>query len=87
MIVVDDPTGRLPRIEKIWAFVSVDDDGDEGLVAANVNGSWMPLLAADEKRVDSLREMAALIGKETGKRIVLARFETRVDQEVIGGEP
>lgn len=58
-IIIDDRDNHL-KIESIWAFVSVDDDGNEGVCAAQLMGpgSLMPLIAADPARLDSLRPIA-----------------------------
>lgn len=83
-VVIDDPAeGRLPRIKSLWAFVSIDNDGDEGVCAAMLGDIAVPLIAADEKRLKSLRPLAEEIAARTSKKIVLARFTERVDEEVI----
>ena len=85
-LLIDDPKERLPRVTALWGFFSVDANGDEGLVAAHIGGSWMPLIAADEKRLESLRELAERVAKESGKRIVVAKFTRRIDEETIWSE-
>lgn len=81
MIVNDKKT--LLRIDELWAFVAQDRDG-EGLPAFMLdNGMWMPLVAADRERVDSLRERAKQIARESGNKITLCRFSVREEIEVI----
>ena len=65
-----DPPNVLPRIERIWAFLSVDAAGNEGLCAAPLGGlGLVPLIAADEARLESLRPIAVYLAARTGKRI------------------
>jgi hypothetical protein len=80
------PLNTMPRIERIWAWLSVDAAGNEGVLAGpSPFGGLMPLIAADEARLESLRPMARAIAAGAKMRIVLARFETRADLELIDG--
>lgn len=70
------------KITKLWAFIAVDpNDGDEGLPAMNVKGQWIPMVAADEKRIESLRELAAEMAKSSGSKIRLVRFDNATELE------
>ena len=84
-MIVDDPPG-MPRILQLFAFLAVGDDGDEGVIAGIMHGAWVPLVGADMARIDSLRRMAEQVARETGKRIVLAKFSAREDVEHFGGK-
>jgi hypothetical protein len=43
------------RIESLYAFVVVDDDGSEGVAGRLMpNGTWMPFIGADMERVEQL---------------------------------
>jgi hypothetical protein len=77
-----DPGNYLERIEHVWAFLSVDDGG-EGVCAAPMGGLGMvPLIAADEARLESLKPIAAHIAKMFGKPVRLVKFTTREEVEV-----
>jgi hypothetical protein len=66
------------RVDEIFAFVSEDADGDEGICAfVGEGGMWMPMVCADMARVDSLRPMAKAIRQKTGMKIKLVRFSKR----------
>ena len=70
----------MPKIEVIYAFISIDKGPeDEGIVAALMGDKWMPLVGADMDRVESLRPLAMEVSRATGKRIVLAKFMARED--------
>ncbi len=91
MTIPPDPTvlkppNTLPRIDALWAFVSVDEDGNEGLCAMSLPG-WpgpMPLIAADEARLRSLIPMAERLAAATKTRIRLIKLTTREELLAIG---
>lgn len=66
------------KIHEVWAFVCLDDglgDGDEGIPAMSANGMAMPLIASDQARLESLKEMLKTIQEHTGVRpMELRRF-------------
>jgi hypothetical protein len=71
------------RIERLFAFVAEDESG-EGLTGFwDPASGWMPMVAADEARVESLRQMAERIATESGKPIRLLRFDVRTEVETI----
>jgi len=61
-------------ITELFAFCSVDEGG-EGVIAHSVNGVTMPLIGADQTRVDSLIDLVINISKMTGTKIVLKKFK------------
>jgi hypothetical protein len=78
-----DPGNYLGRIEHLWAFLS-SDEGGEGVCAAPIGGlGAMPLIAADEARLKSIRHYAQHIASVFGKPVRLAKFTTREDIEIL----
>lgn len=69
-------------IEEMYAFISKDSDGSEGVIAMKVGDTFFPLVGADMERMDSLRNTAFNIGKITNKPIRLLKFKL-VSYEVI----
>ena len=71
------------RIKSIWAFIATNpEDDSEGIPAALMSGTWMPLMAADEDRVASLRPIARdLVSR--GAKIRLVRFDTMVELDEV----
>ena len=68
----------MPQISELFAFIAEDSGpDDEGVTAFLSGGTWLPMIAADRARVDSLRPMAEAIAKSTGQKIHLVRFSTR----------
>jgi hypothetical protein len=73
------------RIDAVWMAVSVDENGDEGVCAVNVNGSWMPLLAADEARLPFVIQQATDIAAATQQLIRIVRLTVREEIKTIDG--
>jgi hypothetical protein len=77
--------GNHLKIDAIWAFISVDEKGDEGLCAAPMPGTNMtvPLIAANPERLKSLIPIAEMLARNTGMTIKLIRLGTREEVRVI----
>lgn len=77
------PPNYLGRIDHIWAFLSVDDGG-EGICAAPLGHGMLtvPMIAADKRRLDSLKPIARKMANIFHKPVRLAKFATREDVEI-----
>lgn len=86
--VVHTPKNEMPRIDCIWAFLSVDEaDGNEGLCAATLTGIGpTPLIAADERRLKIITPIAEHLARTTGKVIRLVKFHNREVIKQFGGQ-
>lgn len=74
----------MPRIDEMYAFVSLDANGDEGVCAHfSPSYGWMPLVGGDMSRVESIRPLAVNIAKQSGMKITLVKFTGRTEVEVI----
>lgn len=66
------------RIRELWVFVSIDDDGDEGVIAAPFGGAFgniaMPLIAADETRRAELEAVARAVVHVKGGTFECRKF-------------
>ena len=83
---VDDvhvPPNTLLRIDALYAFVSVDAAGNEGLCAAPMGGITMPLITADEARLPRLMSIAEHLANRSGLRLRLIRLHQREELRVI----
>lgn len=81
-VAVDIPN-TLQRIDRVWMWVSVDEGG-EGVCAAPMKGiGTVPLLAADEARLASIRPIAERIAQIFQKPVRLVQFSERRELEVI----
>ncbi|WP_457298667.1 hypothetical protein [Phyllobacterium sp. P5_D12] len=74
------------RIESVWMALSVDDDGTEGVCGVMLpSGMWMPLLAADEKRLPFILEQAEMVAVSQQRLIRIVKLTTREEYKVIDG--
>lgn len=86
MPVILAPANTMPRIDRVWVYLSVDSDGNEGMCATWLpNGMPLPLIAADQERLISLTPIAEDLAKATGMKIVLVEFTGRVELRTIAG--
>lgn len=68
------------RINEIHAFISEDENGEEGICAFSSNGMMMPMICADKKRLDQCRPLAEDLARH-GHKIKLVKFTERVEVE------
>lgn len=73
----------LPRIDSIWAVVSVDDDGTEGLCGILTQTGWLPLIVANEKNLPDIRAEAIKIAKRDQRLVRIVRLHQREELELI----
>jgi hypothetical protein len=69
-----------PRIiDSIWAFLSIDDDGNESVIAAPLMGpgSCVPLISSDQHRLENFTVIAEAIARDTGRTVHLVKFTSR----------
>jgi len=64
------------KIEKIWACLTTTDQG-EGICAVKLQGSWMPLVAGDLRKLQAILEMAEEMAKDLGLTIHVTEFSQR----------
>ena len=80
------------KIETVYAFISVDKDGNEGICgfgSTNDQGgiNWTPMVGADLARVEQLRPIVQKIADHSGKTVKLVHFQQRVEVEEIKAQP
>lgn len=66
-------------ISTVTAFVSVDKDGNEGVIGMMSSMGWVPFVCADEKRIASLYPHAKELSKASGIPFKVLQFSTRTD--------
>jgi hypothetical protein len=71
------------RIEALHAWVTVGEDGDEGIIAFQSSMGWLPMISADRIRMEQLRPIAEEQAKTLPNPIKLVRFGTREEIEVL----
>ena len=78
--------GQL-RINEMFAFIVVDDDGTEGIPAYHNADTGMiyPLVGADMARAKSLMPLVIDISVSMGRTVTLVKFTNRIELEHIEG--
>lgn len=68
------------KINHLWAYISEDASG-EGLCGFQDpnTGNWLPMVAADEARLNNLRPFAKQIEKVTKRKVKIVKFTQRED--------
>lgn len=69
------------KAKQVWVFLS-DYDGVEGPVTVNLGGAVIPLMTTRKENMQFMRKMAEGAVDLEKRKITLARFEQRVDEEV-----
>jgi len=70
---------NILKIEVLHACVAKNQNGDEGLMAAMVGDTWMPLIAADADRLKNIYQIAEKLQQQTGQQYRILRFGKRED--------
>lgn len=67
------------QITELWAIVSQNDDGVEGLCAfySETQGGHVPMIAADRARLESLLPMAEMLVESHKRPLRLIRLHQR----------
>jgi hypothetical protein len=81
------PPNTIQSIDRIWAYLSRDEGGEGVLAAPLIQGIGpVPLIAADEARLESLTSWAEAIAAASGKEVVLVEFTCRRELRTIRGK-
>lgn len=79
MVEIHDP-GNTEKKGKIYAFVSVDDNGMEGLLGfKTLTGEYVPLITGSDSTAEVMKGPAEEISRATGKQVRLVTF-ARTDE-------
>jgi len=65
----------------MFAFIALDHDGTEGVIAGETPMGFLPLVGADMDRIDSLRPIAQRIALGTKTKVCLVQFTNRIELE------
>lgn len=61
-------------INEMFAFVAINDEGDEGLMSMQTERGQLPLVGADMERIDLLRPLAQKFAKDCETEVRLMKF-------------
>ena len=68
------------RIEELWVFVSIDDDGDEGIMAFMSPRGPIPMVATNSKRVEMFLPFADITVDQMGGSYEIRHFVREPDE-------
>jgi len=71
------------RISEVFAFIADNGEEGEGVVGKFMGDIFMPFVAADAARLESLRPLAKEIATKTGKTVKIIRLTAREEIETI----
>jgi hypothetical protein len=84
------PPNTTFYIGEIWAYISEDDRGNEGVCGCMLGGTFMAMVAADKARLDQLRPVAQRMARDMRnapgtlkRKIKLVKFTQRIEVEEI----
>jgi hypothetical protein len=77
IVEVHDHGSTGSSIEKIYAIVSIDKDGGEGIIAARLQDSWVPMVASDLKMIEAFTPIALEMVKVADATAQIVEFSTR----------
>ena len=72
--IIHDP-GNETKIEHLYAFMSIDEQGRHGIVAEMIPGlGTTTLVTASPKGVEIMKKLAQEVAKRTGKPVGMFAF-------------
>lgn len=71
------------QIDRLFAYLSTDEAGGEGVIAVSTPTGAMPLVGADADRMMSYQPFAREAAQRTGRPVRLVRFDRRTVLEEI----
>src|ERR1700676_2711021 len=78
------PDGIQQRINQLWLVTYINEAGLETVAQAKlVTGEYVPLIAADAERLESVMEAAHGIAKAKNLKMRLIKFTNRLEIEDI----
>ena len=80
---VDSPDG-IQRISQLWLVTYINEAGVETVAQAKAaSGSYVPMIAADAARLESMMPAARGLAKANNLKMRLIKFTSRLDIEDI----
>jgi len=73
IIEMFDPPNEAP-IKHIWAFISIDGEGNKGICAMELNNQFFPMVTSRERLLPLMEEDAKKIADVSYKKIKLVKF-------------
>lgn len=77
-IIIGQGTNYL-KIETVTAYVSVDENGHEGIISIYTPHGWTPCIGADEEKVKSLYPIVKDLCQRNNQKFRVLHFSIRED--------
>lgn len=86
-MIIHDP-GNTEKITVLYAFVSEDENGNQGLIAAGGGPFPVPLVTGSDRLLSKLLPLAITVGQLTNKKVKILKFTNAevVDLDSLGKE-
>lgn len=72
---------NLTKITTMFAYLSVDHQGNEGIIAIQDKNAIIPMVASHIELMDEFRDHVKKTAKESKNKIKLVRFSNREELE------
>lgn len=76
MIYVQDPENEVV-MDEIYAFMSEDEKGNNGIVAMPTENGTVPLVFGHKRMIEHMKPLVQAIANHTNKKVVLYKFSNR----------
>jgi hypothetical protein len=73
----------VEKVTEAYAFVCINERGEERQVSIQVGDTWVPLFCLDFEALPRIRALAQDLARQSGRTIRLLRFTRREQLEVI----
>lgn len=77
--LLHSPDNELEHIDQLWAFISLDEQGREGIMGAMVDERWFMLATGNPRVLEQMKPLAKQVAAMAGKSYKLLRF-ARVEE-------
>lgn len=82
MIKYEIPKNKIP-FDYLYAVLSRDEDGNEGIVSAMSENGAFPMVFGDPIMLKLIKPLIIQLSKDTGRKLYVMKFEKKEQLEVI----
>lgn len=69
------------KITEMFAFISIDADGNEGVIGVSSTMGMLPLVGADMAHMETMKPTAMAVANITGLPVILIKFSVHTELE------
>lgn len=82
MNIYDIPKNEIP-MDYLYVALSLDENGNEGIIAASTPMGSIPMVFGHERMLDKVKESLRQMSKDTGQKIYLVKYKKHEELEKI----